>query len=688
MEAPLQVLILEDRASDAEFLLHELNRAGIAVNWQRVETEEDFLGCLEPAPDIILADYSMPQFDAPRALEILHEKDLDIPFIIVSGTISEDVAVTSMKAGASDFFTKSKLTRLVPAIERELREAKERRKRREAEKNLQRSHQRLKTLHAIDQAILTAQSAEAVARLALQYFLQQVSIPGASIVAFDFESHEGLVFASPVGSGDLLSADTRFPLSEWQPEDLAALRTGAIQVIEDAAAIPQLPPGIGVLQKNGLRTFLRVPLIAQGALLGILILGAERLDAITSEYRESAREVASQVAIAIQQSRLRDQIQRHALDLEQRVVERTAELRRTKERVEAILNNSSDAILFLTFDGVIQQVNPAFSALFGYSSEDIFRQSVLTLARQDNSDTLLDALSVTVNTGQPSRADFLAARKDDSLFYADMALAAIREDDKVRGLVCSVRDITERKRAEQELREALEKERELNELKSRFVSIVSHEFRTPLTTILSSSQLVKRYRDRLSEERQIGYLDKIETQVYRLTELLEDVLTLSKAEAVGFQFNPEPLDLETFCRSLVEEIQAITNTPHRMVFSTSGSCDGFSGDEKLLRHIVTNLLTNAIKYSPQGGSVQLTLACEDRHAVLHIKDEGLGIPEEDQKHLFEPFHRAKNVGSISGTGLGLPIVKRAVDAHGGSITVDSQVGSGTTFSVRLPLVLP
>ncbi len=403
------------------------------------------------------------------------------------------------------------------------------------------------------------------------------------------------------------------------------------------------------------------------------------------EYREIAKEIASQVAIAMQQSRMRAQIERHSLELEQRVEERTAELQHTKERVEVILNNSSDAILFLTFDGIIQQVNPAFNELFGYHNGGMFGQSLLSLAHADSTEVLLDALIVAVNTGLPSRVDFLAARQDGELINVDMALAAVREGEKLRGLVCSMRDITERKRTESELLKALEQERELNELKSRFVSIVSHEFRTPLTSILSSSQLLKLYSDRMSDEKKMSHLDKIEDQVTRLTGMLNDILTLGKIEAVGMEFSPVPLDLVAVCRDLTEEIQAITKTPHQIIFSASGESDGFVGDEKLLRQIITNLLTNAVKYSPDGTNVEFTVTYQPGQAVIRIKDEGMGIPEEDQKHLFEAFHRAKNVGEIQGTGLGLPIVKRAVEAHGGTIACESKVGKGTTFTVTLPL---
>ncbi|MBX3064219.1 MAG: PAS domain S-box protein [Anaerolineae bacterium] len=550
------------------------------------------------------------------------------------------------------------------------------------EEALRRYNQRLQILHSIDQAILSAQSAEAIAKLALRYFSQEAPFEGSSIAVFDFEAQQGSVYIAKGRDSDAPMASKQIPLPDWHAQDIAALRTGTTQVIEDSAS--DLPPDLQALLNNGAHSFLRIPLIAQSELLGTLTLSAKDTASLTPEFREIAGEVAAQVAIAILQARLDEQIRRHALELEQRVVERTAELLRTKERVEAILNNSSDAILFVSRDGMIQQVNPAFNDLFGYSANDIFGKSLLHLANDTNADLLREAMQHCMNTLQPQNLDFVAARQDDSLFQADIALAPLRQDNELQGLVCGIRDITVRKLAQEELQRALDKERELSELKSSFVSMVSHEFRTPLTTLLVSSEILKHHRDRLTEERQTHHFDTMGTQVRRLSALMEDVLTFSKSEAVGFEFSPLPLDVVDFCRTLADELQVITKSPHQIVFKESGVNTPFAGDEKLLRQIVTNLLTNAIKYSPQGGGIELNLHSEPDQITIRIKDTGMGIPEEDQKHLFEPFHRAKNVGTISGTGLGLPIVKRAVDAHKGTIGMESKVGVGTTFIVTLP----
>ncbi len=246
-------------------------------------------------------------------------------------------------------------------------------------------------------------------------------------------------------------------------------------------------------------------------------------------------------------------------------------------------------------------------------------------------------------------------------------------------------EVAERQRLEEELRQSLAKEKELSDLKSNIISVVSHEYRTPLTSILTSAELLQHYGDQWSQEKKQRHLDRIQISVKHLTQLVSDVLLISKAEAGKLEFNPVHLDLAMFCSELVEELQLATKTEHNINFKSYGSCKDASLDEKLLRQFISNLLSNAIKYSPEGGNIQFDLTCRDDTAIFCIQDRGIGIPLEDQAQLFEPFYRSRNVGTISGTGLGLAIAKKCVEHHGGQIAVESEVGVGTTFTIRLPL---
>ncbi len=246
-------------------------------------------------------------------------------------------------------------------------------------------------------------------------------------------------------------------------------------------------------------------------------------------------------------------------------------------------------------------------------------------------------------------------------------------------------DITERKRAETEIRKALQQEKELNELKSRFVAMTSHEFRTPLSTILSSSELLEYYGQGWPEDRKKRHLHQIQSAIKHMTQLLDDVLVLGRSEVKKLEFIAEPANLDTFCLEVIEGAKLNVDSQHKIKFARKGNCGDTIFDERVLRQILSNLLSNAIKYSPKGGTILFSLACKEKEAIFHIKDEGMGIPLEDQHLLFEPFHRGANVDNISGTGLGLTIVKNCVDLYGGSLTFTSQPGKGTTFTVTLPI---
>ncbi len=254
-------------------------------------------------------------------------------------------------------------------------------------------------------------------------------------------------------------------------------------------------------------------------------------------------------------------------------------------------------------------------------------------------------------------------------------------------------EIRDRKQAEEQLREleahlreALAQEKELSELKSQIISTISHEYRTPLTTISSSTEMLERYRHRWDDDKQVKHFRRIQASIQHMTALVNDVLFINKAEFEKLEFQPAPLDLVTFFQEIVDELQSTLSDKHRLTFTSLGNCRECNFDAKLLRQILSNLISNAIKYSPKGGTVSLQLTCEDKKVIFSCADEGIGIPPEDERKLFDSFSRASNVGMIGGTGLGLSIVKKCVELHSGEIAVESEVGVGTTFTVSLPII--
>ena len=261
------------------------------------------------------------------------------------------------------------------------------------------------------------------------------------------------------------------------------------------------------------------------------------------------------------------------------------------------------------------------------------------------------------------------------------------------GVIWTFLDITERKKSEEDTREALAQQQELNALRSRFVAMTSHEFRTPLAAILSSGEILRHYGNRLPEPEKADILDNIAASVQRMMRMLDRVLLLGKAEAQMLEFDPQPLDLQNLCRQLLNETRTLhAESTCELQLDYAADAPVGRHDERLLRHILGNLLSNAVKYSPRGGVVLLTVRVAASETLLEVLDSGIGIPADEVSHLFESFHRASNVGHIQGTGLGLAIVKNAVEACGGTVAVscraggDAQGGSGTCFSVRLPRV--
>lgn len=239
----------------------------------------------------------------------------------------------------------------------------------------------------------------------------------------------------------------------------------------------------------------------------------------------------------------------------------------------------------------------------------------------------------------------------------------------------------------QERTAELVKVQEISQFKSEFVSMISHDIRSPLNTIQLIAGLLQNSGDKLPNEKKVSHFQLIRSAIKNMAQLLDEVSFIGRADSGKLYSEFHPLDLENFCRQLVEEAQLSTHQKClTLIFTSVGEFGETLWDESLLRHILNNLLSNAIKYSPLGGTVRFQLIAQQKTVVFQIQDEGIGIPKDDQQRLFQPFHRASNVGKIPGTGLGLAIVKKCIDTLNGEISVYSEIGVGTTFAVTLPLV--
>lgn len=400
-------------------------------------------------------------------------------------------------------------------------------------------------------------------------------------------------------------------------------------------------------------------------------------------------ELQTQVEILLRSRQMSLQLKAANEKLQSEIPERQrieSALTKSEAKFQALVQNSSDVIMVLNADGTVAYASPCSQSILGLSPEEIEGKNLFNFIHPDDVSTAITSFKATLNNpGETQTSEYRFRHKDNSWLYLESKTNFPGAEQNLNGVVVNSRNVTERKQVEAEICNALLQAQELNELKSRFVSMVSHEFRNPLNSILASTQILERYSEQWSQEKKQEFFERIKIGVKKMTELLDDVLVIGEAEGGELEVKPAHFDIEKFSWDLVAEMKLSTGTQHAIAFVSEGQCANACLDKKLLGHILTNLLSNAIKYSPQGSTVNFKLTYQDGEIIFQIQDQGIGIPSEDIGRLFESFHRATNVKNIPGTGLGLAIVKRCVDLQGGKITVVSEVGTGTTFTVTLPM---
>jgi PAS domain S-box-containing protein len=425
-----------------------------------------------------------------------------------------------------------------------------------------------------------------------------------------------------------------------------------------------------------------------------------RADQANAELLETQAQLVQDIA---ERERIDRELQALNNDLEARIVMRTQEMRATldmlaesRQKLQGIVDTALDAVVRVDATGTIVGWNTQAQLIFGWTpAQALGRALHQTIIPEQYRETHLRGMARYMG-GAPSsvidrRIEITALHKNGREFPIELAITRVMLDNPEKFEFCAfIRDITQRRQAEEDIKTSLEKQKELNQLKSRFVSMASHEFRTPLATILSSTDLLSHYYDRLPTHERTELFGSIGLGVKRMTKMLEDILVIGKDDEERMEYKPMPLALDAFCQAMLQEQRSDLSGagPLRHSIQLILQGDGVQGhfDEKLMRHIFGNLLSNAVKYSPEGGIIGFDVHCGEDAFTFKVSDQGIGIPEADLPRLFETFHRATNVGNIVGTGLGLAIVKRSVDLHGGSITVSSVLGKGTVFTVCLPRV--
>jgi len=396
-------------------------------------------------------------------------------------------------------------------------------------------------------------------------------------------------------------------------------------------------------------------------------------------------------------------------ELENKVEERTRSLKSTVKqlaqlvaeteakdeelnRVNNFLNNiwaHAEAIIFVTdVDGIIKMFNPTAERHLGYlaaevinaTTPEIFHEKI-NIANNTTASNIFQDLCAQSKLGIHNEHEMVYVRKDSTPFPVSLTLTAMRNaHGELDGYLGIATDISERKKAEMDLRMSLEKEKELGELKSRFVSLASHEFRTPLSTVLSSAYLISQYHSADDHSKREKHVNRIVSSVNMLTDILNDFLSVGRIEEGKTQVRLADFNIQKLIEETVNELNGVLKKGQSIECSHAGENMVFL-DKALLKHIVINLLSNAIKFSPDQSIIQLESKVHANNVELIFRDSGMGISDEDQQHLFERFFRGTNVTNIQGTGLGLHIVAKYAELMNGTVACQSKINIGTTFTV-------
>lgn len=360
-------------------------------------------------------------------------------------------------------------------------------------------------------------------------------------------------------------------------------------------------------------------------------------------------------------------------------------LRWSEERYRSLIENALDIITILEGDGSIYYISPSVQKILGYTSEALTHKNFFDLIHPDDlSNTCYSLTHAQTNPEIARPIEFKCRHSDGTWRTLEAVSQKSLNDGESSQIIVTSRDITERKRVV-ELHSALEREKEMNTLKTRFFSMASHEFRTPLSTALAAAQILENTPHAWGNlEKRSRNLQRIKSSLRNMVNLLDDILTINRAETGKLEFNPKWLDLQCLCLQLIEEICLSDDGRHTVSFYCEGVWHKTYLDEKLMRSILGNILSNALKYSPINTQITCDLEFQNHQTVIKISDQGFGIPEDDKKELFEPFFRGKNVRKIAGTGLGLVVVKKCVDLHQGNLFISSEINQGTTVTITLP----
>lgn len=465
--------------------------------------------------------------------------------------------------------------------------------------------------------------------------------------------------------------------------------------------------------------YLLCPLATGNGVLGLIIIQKTMPEQVFIKETEQIFKVwLGQLSALLENIILRNEIEKSRATLEQKLAAKTMTITQSKRELEAILNAVQAAILVIEpSTNTIISANPVAVSIIGDIAVNIVGKNVLEYFRNEKDLLIYDEQvrfsknfesviysvrdvpipilrsTATIQLGNQKlriesffditdrKMNEIALRQANEL----LELKVQERTEDLQILVCKLRDeVAEREKAEMDVRRTLAKEMELNDLKSKFVSLVSHEFRTPLTIIRSAAQVLQKYYAQIQREQVDNYLNRIVYTVDNMTDLMENVLFIGKTDSSKFTFNPKTINVEELIQSIIDDAKFNNNVANEILLSSSLKTAQYQLDEVLIRQILLNLITNAIKYSKDDGQIIVSLDETVDNLNIAVQDFGIGIPDAEQEKIFEQFYRGSNVGIINGTGLGMTVVLRSLNLHNGKIEVRSKINEGTTFTAILP----
>jgi PAS domain S-box-containing protein len=640
----LHVLILEDQATDAQLLVRELRRAGYAPEWKRVDTETDFLAEIKNLPDIILSDYAMPQFSGMRAVELLQDSGLNIPFILISGTVGEEVAVEAIQQGATDYLLKDRLERLGLAVER-----------------------------ALEQKHLREGRALAKEALLKAGALQSAIFNSANFSCIATDA-KGVIQIFNVGAERMLGYAAADVMNQITPADISDPQ----EVIARARALSTeletpITPGFEALvfkASRGIEDIYELTYIRKDG---------SRFPAVVSvtALRDAQEGIIGYLLIGTDNT-ARKEVEEERKKLDQR-------LRDQQFYTRSLIESNIDALMTTDPLGIITDVNKQMEELTGCTRDELigapFKEFFTDPERAES------GIKLVLIEKKVTEYELTARARDGrETVVSYNATTFYDRHRKLQGVFAAARDVTERKRFEQTLQEKNVEMENANLAKDRFLASMSHELRTPLNAIIGfTGTLLLRLPGPLNSEQE-DQLQTIKSSARHQVSLINDLLDLAKIESGKVKLNLQPMDAREVVGEVATALGPLAETKG-LTLEVNGSAVPMmvQTDRRALSQILINLTNNAIKFS-DAGRVRIDLRRRNGTMELTVEDTGIGIDPIDQTRLFEAFARVENtvVEREEGTGLGLHLSQKLAGLLGGRITFTSQPGVGSAFKLSIP----